>query len=265
MLQLSHIIFNLDSHHKLIRWRLATHGGIDGYSRLIVYLRCTSNIRSTTIYDSFLGAVREHHLPSRVRSDQGGENVLVAQHMIEHRGPDRGSMIVGSSVHNQRIERLWKDMHKCVTSLYYKLFYFMEQCDLLDQLNEKHIYALHYIFIPRINKALSLFMHGWNHHPIRTAHNKSPHQLFTAGMLILRHSQLIALDFFDHVDSTYGIDEDGPVPTEDDNSVVQIPECSYILSDSDFTLLQQTIDPLSSSEEYGIDLYEQTLHFLDHL
>ena len=72
--------------------------------------------------------------------------------------------------------------------------------------------------------------------------------------------------FFDHItDSTYGIDEDGPVPTDDDESVVQIPDCSYTLNDSDFTLLQQTIDPLSSSEEYGIDLYEQTLQFLDHL
>jgi hypothetical protein len=103
-------------------------------------------------------------------------------------------------------------------------------------------------------------MHGWNHHPTRTASNKSPHQLFTAGMLILRHSQLVALDYFDHVDFTYGIHEDGPVPTEDDNSVVQIPEC-YVLSDADFTLLQQTIDPLSPSEEYGIDVYE----LLDHL
>ena len=85
-------------------------------------------------------------------------------------------------------------------------------------------------------------MHGWNHHPIKTAHNKSPRQLFTAGMLILRHSQLIAIDFFDPVDSAYGIDEDGPLPTEDDNCVVQMPECSYVLSDSDFTLLQQTIN-----------------------
>lgn len=141
----------------------------------------------------------------------------------------------------------------------------MEQCDLLDQLNEKHIYALHYVFIPRINKALDLFMHGWNHHRIRTAHNKSPHQLFTAGMLILRHSQLIALDFFDHADSTYGIDEEGPVPSEDDNSVIQIPECSYTISDAAFASLQQTINPFSPSEEYGIDLYEQTLQFLNQL
>ena len=106
-------------------------------------------------------------------------------------------------------------------------------------------------------------MHGWNHHPLRTTHNKSPHQLFTTGMLILQHSSLIALDFFDHVDSTYGTDEEGPIPSEDDDSVVQIPECSFVLSDNDFTLLQQTVDPLSPSEEYGIDLYEQTIQFLD--
>ena len=48
-------------------------------------------------------------------------------------------------------------------------------------------------------------------------------------------------------------------------SLVQIPECSCTLSDADFTVLQHTIDPLSPSNEYDIDLYEQTLQFLDHL
>ena len=45
-------------------------------------------------------------LPSRVRSDQGGENRLVALHMIRHWGPERLSMIVGSSVHNQHISQV---------------------------------------------------------------------------------------------------------------------------------------------------------------
>lgn len=260
-----HVPVCIDSHHKLIRWRLVTHGGIDGYSRLIVYLKCCSNIRSSTVYESFLGAVGEYHLPSRVRSDQGGENTLVAQHMIEQRGDGRNSMIVGSSVHNQRIERLWRDMHNCVTILYYKLFYYMEQHDLLNPLDEKHLYALHYVFIPRINRSLSHFKNGWNYHPIRTAHHKSPNQLFTAGMLLLQNSQLTALDFFGVIDSNYGVDEEAPVPAEDDDNAIQVPESIYRITDANFTLLQQTVDPLGSSDNYAIDTYESTLHFLDSL
>ena len=240
-----------------------THGGIDGYSRLITFLKCSSNNRATTTYELFLSAVQKHQLPSRVRTDQGGENVLVAQHMIERRGAERRSVITGSSVHNQRIERLWRDMHRSVTVLFYKLFYFMEHHDLLDPMTEEHLYAVHYIFIPRINQALSNFVKGWNHHPIRTAHNKSPHQLFTAGALLLQHSGLTALDFFETVDDSYGIDVEGPIPLDEDDVVV--PEVSFHLNGEDFVRLQQVVDPLDTSEDYGIDLYQRTLEFTRNL
>ena len=132
------LIFILDSHHKLTCWRIVTHGRIDGYSRLIVYFQCATNNKATTVYEQFLKAVQQCHLPSRVRSDQGMENILVARHMIEKRGSQRRSMITGASTHNQRIERLWRDMHKSATILYYK-FYFMEQSGILNPLNEHHL------------------------------------------------------------------------------------------------------------------------------
>ena len=71
---------HVDSHHKLIRWRIVVHGGIDGYSSLIVYPDCNSNNSSATVYDLFLKATHKHGLPSHVCSDRGTENILVARH-----------------------------------------------------------------------------------------------------------------------------------------------------------------------------------------
>ena len=138
---------------------MVTHGAIDGFSRLVLFLQCSTNNRASTVYDLFLGAVGQYGLPSRVRTDQGRENVQVARHMLRNRGVNRRSIIVGSSVHNQRIERLWKDSHRCATSFYYRLFYYMEQHDLLDPINENHLFALHYVYLPRINRG-SLKKHG---------------------------------------------------------------------------------------------------------
>ena len=49
-------------------------------------------------------------------------------------------------------------------------------------LNEIHIVCLHYIFIPRINRALSHFLEAWNYHPPPSMGNLSPIQLWIAGL-----------------------------------------------------------------------------------
>ena len=59
------------------------HGGLDGYSRIPVYLVAAENNMATTVLDAFESALKKYGLPSRVRSDKGGENVLVAALILD--------------------------------------------------------------------------------------------------------------------------------------------------------------------------------------
>ena len=36
-------VWHLDGNHKLIRWQFVIHGGVDGLSRMIVFLQCSTN------------------------------------------------------------------------------------------------------------------------------------------------------------------------------------------------------------------------------
>lgn len=42
-------LWHIDGLHRLIRWRIVIHGGIDGFSRLPVYLGASSNNRAETV------------------------------------------------------------------------------------------------------------------------------------------------------------------------------------------------------------------------
>ena len=47
-------LWHIDGTHKLIRWRLVIHGGIDGFSRLVAYLNSCSDNKATTVQNHFI-------------------------------------------------------------------------------------------------------------------------------------------------------------------------------------------------------------------
>ncbi|XP_030217483.1 uncharacterized protein LOC115547416 [Gadus morhua] len=174
-------LWHIDGNHKLVRWRMVFHGCVDGYSRSIIYLECLNNNRASSVLSLFQQGVSDFGLPSRVRSDHGREDIEVARFMLNNRGVNRGSMIMGRSVHNQRIERLWAELNRVVSYYFSDLFTFMENEGILDSLCDLHLFCLHYIYLPRVRRGVREFRSQWNNHGLSTQGSQTPLQLWHRG------------------------------------------------------------------------------------
>uniref|UniRef100_A0A8C2DVV3 Integrase catalytic domain-containing protein n=1 Tax=Cyprinus carpio TaxID=7962 RepID=A0A8C2DVV3_CYPCA len=222
-------LWHIDGNHKLINWRIVIHGGIDGYSRKIMFLRASNNNRATTVLICFLAAVENFGLPVRVKSDKGGENVEVVRFMLEHplRGAENTSFITGRSVHNQRIEHLCRDT---VTSSYYAALQCLEESGTLDIQSEMHVFCLHYVMLPRINMHLDLFQRTWDQHPLSSEGNRSPQQLWIGGQFLTTETPndpVRSLTLF---------------CSPEDAQTVEIPESLTCLQDSFLAVLNESIE-----------------------
>ena len=164
----------------MIHWRLVIHTGMDGFSRCLVYIKCANNNCATTGMDAFQEGVDVYGQPVHIHSDHGGENTEVWRHMLTT-WDDPSCVITGSSTHNEQVERMWRDVTRCISSSCINLFTTLETKGALDPINEVEMFCLHYVVIPHLNKSLADFQGSWNHHSLSSEGNLSPLQLYTEG------------------------------------------------------------------------------------
>ena len=238
-------VWHLDGNHKLIKWRLVIHGAIDGFSRTITFLHCSDNNQAPTVLNLFTTAAEYYGLPSKVRTDLGGENREVWRYMIEQHASE-SAVITGSSTHNERIERLWRDVYRCVGVIFADTFRQLEDEGSLDNLNDIDLYCLHFVFKPRINFALAAFVESWNNHSISTEGNYTPNQLFVQGILQAPES------FIQH--HTAQIPPCTVHQSPSSRSHVQVPHSAFEPCVT-LCIRLSRVNPLGPSDNFGCDIY----------
>ena len=149
-------VWHLNGNHKLVKWRFVIHVGIDGFSRLVSFAEKSTNNEARTVLNHFLSAVETFGRPLRVQTDHGGENTDMWRNMVTANGEQ--SVIVGSSVRNQRVQRFNFDINANVTRQFAAIFHDLEFEESLCAANDTDLFCLQYIYTPCINKVLHEFI-----------------------------------------------------------------------------------------------------------
>ena len=239
-------VWHMDGNHKLIRWKFVIHGAVDGYSRLVTFLRCSTNNRASTVLESFIAATQNFGLPKKLRTDLGGENVEAWDYMVSHHG-DESCIITGSSVHNERIERMWRDVSRSVITPFKEIFAHLGDQEILDITNDVDLFCLHEIFTSRINASIDDFQRSWNSHPLTSENNQTPLQLFSLSTIS---------DSSDSDDGTSTISRQFPSAQQ----AVEVSNSSY----TPCVCLHAQVKVIAAqpSSNQGCDLYEQVAHIV---
>ena len=204
-----------------------------------------------------------------MRCDHGTENVDVSRWMLNRYGIAATPVITGLSVHNQRIERLWKDVNNYIVQYFKNLFYYYESYNLLDPVDEINVLALHLVYKPRIKRALASFTQQWNNHSLSTEQNRSPYQVWTEGFYNQACSDRSTVQNLlqgngENLEQ-FGIDDEGPTSDIQTRNNVIVPDINVHLTDNEISVLQTLLHPLTQENDPGEQTYLMVCRTLKNL
>ena len=138
---------------------------------------------------------------------------------------------------------------------------------MVDVDNDEQMYVLHMVYLPRLNIDLKDWREVWNHHPIRTERNRSPHQIWSADFII--NSQSTYSSIRNNLDTTkadreqqineYREENGLPEPSDIRIVISRLPEP---LSEPLMNELRETVDVMRPSDSNAVEIYWEVLNFI---
>ena len=166
-----------------------------------------------------------------------------------------------------RIERLWRDVFEKVASKYHGIFNHLERYGILSIENDVHMFALHFVYLPRLQMDLEKWKRSHNCHPLRTEQNRTPLQLYHESFILHSDTHYSSIKNALYVNS--GTRNEQIQRFRDENDFPEPSDIKIILTrvhspltEPQLSLLRTSVNVTRHSDCYGIDVYEEVLKFI---
>ena len=176
----SNLVWSVDGHDKLAEYGIEIYGAIDAHARYLPW--CTTGISNRTaisVLRGYLDTVSTlAQQPRFVRSDRGGETVLMAQaHLTLQQAYDpqmtfRDCYMYGTSTANQRIESWWAQLTKSLLGKWIRYFRTLRDTNQYSKDILADRLAILAVYLPSIRTEVTHYVDKCNTHNLR----RQPHR-----------------------------------------------------------------------------------------
>lgn len=138
----------------------------------------------------------------------------------------------------------------------------MESEGILQPDNEMHLFALHFVYLPRIHAAVEEFVVQWNNHSTRKTGGFSPRQLYVNGIIDDHDRNYSAAQNIydpDQGNPMFGVGDSDELEIESDK--IKMCKC-HNLNASRFRGL---VDPLADYGDHGAGNFLHVVEFVSNL